>query len=108
MPRFVIHEHHARSHHFDLRLERDGALTSRVVPEGMPDDPNRNRLAQDHTPAGEGGAAKVPIWDSGSYEPHERRGDEVIATFHGGRVAGRYAIFRAGGKNRFAHRMERP
>ena len=26
MPRFVIQEHYARSHHFDLRLERDGVL----------------------------------------------------------------------------------
>jgi hypothetical protein len=28
MPRFVIQEHYARSHHFDLHLEREGAETT--------------------------------------------------------------------------------
>ena len=118
MPRFVIHEHYARSHHFDLRLERDGVLVSWAVPKGMPDDPTKNRLAirvgdhalshltyTDDTPVGED-ATKVSIWDSGSYEPHEWRDDEVIVTFDGERVVGRYAIFRAG-KNWLVHRMER-
>ena len=45
MPRFVIQEHYARSHHFDLRLERDGVLVSWAVPKGMPTDTKKNRLA---------------------------------------------------------------
>ena len=119
MPRFVIHEHHASSHHFDLRLERNGVLVSRAVPQGMPDDPKKYRLAirvEDHAlshlnctddaPAG-GGAPKVSIRDSGSYEPHEWRDDEVIATFDEERVVGRYAIFHTGGKNWPFHRTER-
>jgi bifunctional non-homologous end joining protein LigD len=119
VPRFVIYEHHARSHRFDLRLERNGVLVSRAVPKGMT-DPKKNLLAirvEDHalshlnytddTPAGEG-ATKVSAWDNGSYEPHEWREDEVIATFGRERVVGGYAIFRTGGKNWPFHRMEHP
>src|SRR2546429_7407556 len=49
--RFVIQEHHARSMHWDLRLEHDGALLSWAVPRGIPLDPKRNNLAvhtEDH------------------------------------------------------------
>ncbi|ADU06945.1 ATP-dependent DNA ligase [Micromonospora sp. L5] len=51
-PRFVIQQHHARSLHWDLRLEHDGVLASWAVPRGLPRDPGRNHLAvhtEDHS-----------------------------------------------------------
>jgi bifunctional non-homologous end joining protein LigD len=120
-PRFVVQEHHARSLHWDLRLERDGVLISWAVPRGIPTDPKRNHLAvhvEDHPldyidfegeiPEGEYGAGKVKVWDSGTYEPEKIRRDEVIVTFHGRRLEGKYALFQTKGKNWMIHRMDPP
>jgi bifunctional non-homologous end joining protein LigD len=119
--RFVVQEHHARSLHWDLRLERDGVLVSWAVPKGIPDDPKRNHLAvhvEDHPlgyidfageiPAGSYGAGKVQIWDAGTYDCHKFREDEVIVTFHGERLEGKYALFQTNGKNWMIHRMDPP
>jgi bifunctional non-homologous end joining protein LigD len=124
--RFVVHEHHARSMHWDLRLERDGVLVSWAVPKGIPMDPKKNHLAvhvEDHPleyidfagkiPEGEYGAGEVKIWDSGTYECEKWREDEVIVTFHGKRIQGRYALFQTKkgerpDKNWMIHRMDPP
>ena len=120
MPRFVIQEHYARSHHFDLRLERDGVLVSWAVPKGMPEDTKKNRLAvrvddhglshlevEDETPVdGVPGAVAKRIWDRGTYEAEQFDDEMVIVVLHGERLSGRYAIFRTGGKNWLVHLMK--
>ncbi|MBV9214333.1 MAG: DNA ligase D [Actinobacteria bacterium] len=121
--RFVVQEHHARRLHWDLRLERDGVLASWAIPNGIPDDPRENRKAvrtEDHPleyidfegqiPKGEYGAGKMKIWDSGTYEAEKFRGDEVMVTFHGERLQGKYVLFRAGADERdwMIHRMDPP
>jgi bifunctional non-homologous end joining protein LigD len=120
MPRFVIQEHYARSHHFALRLEREGVLVSWAVPKGMPTDTKKNRLAMrvedhdmshldvvDETPVeGVPGAIAKSIWDRGTYEAEQFDDEMVIVAMHGVRLAGRYAIFRTGGTNWLVHLMK--
>ena len=120
-PRFVVQEHHARRLHWDLRLEHDGALASWAVPNGIPDHPRRNRKAirtEDHPlsyldfegeiPKGEYGAGTMSVWDTGTYEAEKFRHDEVILTFHGERLTGRYALFQTDGRDWMIHRMDPP
>ena len=120
MPRFVIQEHYARSHHFDLRLERDGVLVSWAVPKGMPTDTKKNRLAMrvedhdlshlevvDETPVeGVPGAVAKSIWDRGTCDVRavrRRDGDRRPA-----RGAARRQVLRssAAGKNWLVHLMK--
>jgi bifunctional non-homologous end joining protein LigD len=121
LARFVVQEHHASSLHWDLRLEREGTLASWAVPRGIPDHPDENRLAvrtEDHPlkylefegeiPTGNYGAGTMEVWDSGTYELEKWRDDEVIATFHGERLTGRYVLFRTRGKDWMIHRMDPP
>jgi bifunctional non-homologous end joining protein LigD len=117
--RFVIQEHHARRLHYDLRLERDGVLVSWAVPKNLPDTPSVNHLAvhtEDHPleyltfhgtiPAGEYGAGKMIVWDTGTYETEKFNDDEVIVTLRGKKIDGRYALIQTDGKNWLAHRMK--
>lgn len=91
------------------------------MPNGIPDDPKRNRKAirtEDHPleyldfegdiPKGNYGAGSMRIWDRGTYEAEKWRDDEVIATFHGERLNGRYALIRTDGKDWLMHRMDPP
>jgi len=121
--RFVVHEHHATRLHWDLRLERDGALASWAVPNGIPEDPQHNRKAvhvEDHPldyldfagtiPAGNYGAGEVSVWDRGTYATEKWEAGKIVVVFHGQRLRGRYSLFRAGrsDKDWMIHRMDEP
>jgi bifunctional non-homologous end joining protein LigD len=120
-PRFVVHEHHARSLHWDLRLEREGVLVSWAVPKGIPRDPATNHLAvptEDHPlgylefsgeiPAGSYGAGRMSIWDSGTYDCEKWEDREISLTFHGVRLRGRHVLFATGERSWMLHRVDPP
>jgi bifunctional non-homologous end joining protein LigD len=121
--RFVVHEHHARRLHWDVRLEHEGVLVSWAVPNGIPVDPKHNRKAvrvEDHPlsyidfegtiPAGKYGAGEVTVWDRGTYTCEKWETGKIVVVFHGERLDGRYALFRAGRaeKDWMIHRMDVP
>ncbi len=102
--RFVVHEHWARSHHFDFRLEMDGVLKSWAVPKGIPQKKGERRLAvqvEDHELSyidfegdiGEGyGKGKVRIFDKGEYELEDRKDKKIVFALKGSVLKGRYTI----------------
>jgi DNA ligase D-like protein (predicted 3'-phosphoesterase) len=106
---FVVQEHQATAHHYDLRLEVDGVMRSWAVPKGPSLDPAAKRLAvevEDHSlghndfegALGDGG---VIVWDRGSYEQGGRvawpealdRGHAVFV-LHGEKLRGGFALQR--------------
>jgi len=114
MPRFVIHEHHARRLHFDLRLEIDKVLKSWAVPKGPSMNPKEKRLAimvEDHPldyadfegtiPEGMYGAGTVAIWDKGGFEitgGSLQKGNLDII-FHGKKLNGAFALVKMPGSD---------
>lgn len=106
---FVVQEHVATAHHFDLRLEVGGAMRSWAVPKGPSLDPAVRRLAvqvADHTIAhndfeGEVDGGRVIVWDRGRYEQGGRvawpealdRGHAVFV-LHGEKLRGGFALQR--------------
>lgn len=104
---FVVQEHHARSLHYDLRIERDGVLKSWAVPKGIPLVPKLKRLAvktEDHPleyasfqgtiPKGQYGAGTVETWDKGSYVLKRWSEDTIEFYPKGQRLSGRYVLVR--------------
>ena len=106
---FVVQEHAATAHHFDLRLEVDGAMRSWAVPKGPSLDPAVKRLAvevDDHAVAhnsfegalGDGG---VIVWDRGTYEqggrvawPQALERGHAVFVLHGEKLRGGFALQR--------------
>jgi len=115
MPIFVVHEHHAKRLHFDLRLEMQGVLKSWAVPKGPSLNPADKRLAvmvDDHDldyagfegtiPVGMYGAGDVFIWDNGTFELKSGSIGEgkLEVVFRGKRLKGLFALIRLSGKEK--------
>ncbi|TVP83126.1 DNA polymerase ligase N-terminal domain-containing protein [Thioalkalivibrio sp.] len=123
-PIFVIQEHDASSHHFDLRLEIDGVLKSWSVPKGPSTDPAEKRMAiptEDHPldyadfegriPGGQYGAGTILLWDRGTWTNITEKDGEtrpakealeqghLLAWLDGEKIRGGYALHRTGGSD---------
>jgi DNA ligase D-like protein (predicted 3'-phosphoesterase) len=110
---FVVQEHQATAHHYDLRLEVDGIMRSWAVPKGPSLDPAMKRLAvevEDHDLAHNdfegraGGGGGVIIWDRGSYEqggrvpwPEALERGHAVFVLHGDKLKGGFALQRTRG-----------
>jgi DNA ligase D-like protein (predicted 3'-phosphoesterase) len=108
---FVVQEHQATAHHYDVRLEVDGVMRSWAVPKGPSLDPAVKRLAvqvPDHDTEhnsfeGPGHGGGVIVWDHGTYEQGGRvpwpealdRGHAVFV-LHGEKLQGGFALQRTG------------
>jgi DNA ligase D-like protein (predicted 3'-phosphoesterase) len=109
---FVVQEHQATAHHFDLRLEVGGMMRSWAVPKGPSLDPAIKRFAvqvEDHAlehndfegPTGAGGVIQ---WDRGPYEqggrvpwPEALERGHAVFVLHGTKLRGGFALQRTGG-----------
>ncbi|HVF53110.1 MAG TPA: non-homologous end-joining DNA ligase [Actinomycetota bacterium] len=130
-PTFMIHQHHARRLHFDLRLEmmngKVPVLVSWAVPKNLPRARGKPHLAvhvEDHPfeygsfsgtiPAGNYGAGEVRIFDRGTYEVLEQEEDKLTFRLKGERLQGIWHMVRTHKTNKdnewlvFLKEQERP
>lgn len=106
---FVVQEHQATAHHWDLRLEVDGVMRSWAVPKGPSMDPAQKRLAvqvEDHQKShndfeGRAGEGAVIVWDRGTYEqggrvpwPEAIERGHAVFVLHGEKLSGGFALQR--------------
>lgn len=108
---FVVHEHQASTHHFDLRLAVEGVMRSWALPKGPSLDPAVKRLAvpvphhsieyNDFEGLQETGGTIV--WDRGAYEqggrvpwPHALERGHAVFVLHGRKLQGGFALQRTG------------
>jgi bifunctional non-homologous end joining protein LigD len=107
MPQFVIHEHHARRLHWDLRLESGGVLKSWALPKQPPRSQSVKRLAiqvEDHPKnyanfegeiEGGYGKGKVRIWDKGNYSLETKSPKKWVFILQGKILKGKYCLIKA-------------
>jgi DNA ligase D-like protein (predicted 3'-phosphoesterase) len=106
---FVVQEHQATAHHYDLRLEVGGVMRSWAVPKEPSMDPAVKRLAievGDHSLAhndfeGELDGGWVKTWDRGTYEqggrvpwPEALERGHAVFVLHGEKLQGGFALQR--------------
>jgi bifunctional non-homologous end joining protein LigD len=114
---FVVHEHDASRHHYDLRIEMAGVLRSFAVPNGPTLDPKEKRLAvetEDHPlmyldfegviPDGNYGAGPMIAWDTGRVRYLENDAETGVAKgkldfeLSGYKLRGRFALVLTSGR----------
>lgn len=114
---FVVHEHDASRHHYDLRIEMAGVLKSFAVPYGPTLDPKEKRLAvetEDHPlmyldyegviPDGNYGAGPMIAWDRGHVRYLEHDGEtgvekgKIDFELYGYKLRGRFALVLTSGR----------
>jgi DNA ligase D-like protein (predicted 3'-phosphoesterase) len=102
---FVVQEHQATAHHYDVRLEVDGVMRSWAVPKGPSLDPGAKRLAvevEDHSLAhNDFESGSVIVWDRGTYEqggrvawPEALERGHAVFVLHGEKLRGGFALQR--------------
>lgn len=108
----MIHKHHARRLHYDLRLEWKGVAKSWAIPKMPSGKEGIKRLAvqvEDHSleymdfegeiPEGQYGAGKVEIWDVGYWEPESVKEKKIVALIYGKKLKGRFMLLNFKDKN---------
>ena len=102
---FVVQEHQATAHHYDLRLEVGGVMKSWAVPKGPSLDPAVKRLAVEVGDHGLGHndyeGPTVIVWDRGTYEqggrvawPEALERGRAVFVLHGEKLRGGFALQR--------------
>jgi DNA ligase D-like protein (predicted 3'-phosphoesterase) len=118
---FVIHDHHSRNHHHDLRLEMSRRLNgsgsrheivgrvlrSWALPKltpllkgekhlaiGVEDHPMEYADFEGNIPEGEYGAGKVKIFDKGTYSVLTKTNDLIDLEFFGKKIKGNYILLK--------------
>ena len=106
---FVVQEHAATAHHFDVRLEVGGVMRSWAVPKGPSLDPAVKRMAIEVGDHGMGhntfedrlGDGGVIVWDRGTYEqggrvawPEALTRGHAVFVLHGEKLQGGFALQR--------------
>jgi DNA ligase D-like protein (predicted 3'-phosphoesterase) len=106
---FVVQEHQAQAHQFELRLEVDGVMRSWAIPRGPSMDPAAKRLAvgvEDHEleqneSEGRTEAGAAIVWDRGLYEqggrvpwPQALERGHAVFVLRGEKLSGGFALQR--------------
>jgi DNA ligase D-like protein (predicted 3'-phosphoesterase) len=116
--KFVIHDHYASHHHFDLRIKKGNKLSSWALPKAhVPEKDGEKILAvrtPDHDlywmtfkgeiPKGEYGAGTVDIYDTGKCVIY-KWSSNIVVKFEGKKTKGYYSLIKTKGDNYLFLRM---
>ncbi len=119
---FVVHRHHASRLHYDLRLEKDGALRSWAIPKGLPARPGIKRLAvnvEDHPleyltfegeiPKREYGAGPMWVYALGNYViTKDKKDNSFYFRLQSKQLTAEYRLINTKGKDWLLERVDEP